>query len=98
MVRVSGMRGLSFDFCAQLNALAPGDELVFRSDEDRGPCTIQPLAFGPTQRNIVRNSAATAIYFGCHDGVDVAKPLLLAVRSPARKDVHWNWRNGNGEC
>jgi hypothetical protein len=150
------------DFCAQINALAPGDELVLRPGEYRGPCTIRTgglpgkpivvrgqspthrprivyegrssnvidvkaehvtirgLAFGPTQenvdgirifgregvtveecefsslggiavvanhhsnyglvvrRNIVRNTAATAMYFGCHDGVEcVAEALLI---------------------
>jgi hypothetical protein len=150
------------DFCAQINALAPGGELVLPPGEYRGPCTIRTgglpgrpivvrgqtpthrpriaydgrrsnvidvkadhvtirgLAFGPTQdnvdgirifgregvtveecefsglggiavvashysnhglvvrRNIVRNSAATAMYFGCHDGAEcVAEALLI---------------------
>ena len=150
------------DFCAQINALPPGGEVVLPPGEYRGPCTIRTsglpgrpivvrgqtptqrprivydgsrsnvidvkadhvtirgLAFGPTQanidgirifgregviveecefsglggiaivanhhsshglvvrRNVVRNSDATAMYFGCHDGVDcVAEALLI---------------------
>ena len=159
--------------CAEINALAPGDELVLRPGEYRGPCTvrrgggpgaptvirakdvadrprivyggatanvldvkadhvtIRGLAFGPTQRsvdgirifsragvtvenseffglggiavvanhfsgrgfivrrNVIRNSGATAMYFGCHDGawctltgLVVERNYIRTVRAP----------------
>ena len=33
--------GPEADLCAEINALAPGDELVLRPGEYRGPCTVR---------------------------------------------------------
>jgi hypothetical protein len=154
--------GPEANFCAEVNALQPGDELVLRGGEYKGPCTIQKagspdapiiiraqnpsdppwivyegrssnvvnirgdyvtirgLRIGPTQRgvdgiriyarsgvtvedcqfsglggiavvanhnsgrdfivrrNVITNTFATAMYFGCHDGSEcVISDLLI---------------------
>jgi hypothetical protein len=153
--------GPEANFCAEINALHPGDELVLRSGKYQGPCTIRRggrpgapiiirgadlshrpwivytghshnvmnvradhvtirgLTIGPTQsdvdgiriyartgitiedcqfseiggiavvanhnsakglivrRNIITNTLATAMYFGCHDGTSCAISELL---------------------
>lgn len=154
--------GPESDVCVEINALAPGSELVLRPGDYAGPCairtggiagapniiraknpsqrprivyagstsnavdikadhvTIQGLALGPTQRNVdgirifgragitvedcefsglggiaivanhtsnqglvvrrntIRDSEATAMYFGCHDGITcVATDLVI---------------------
>src|SRR3990167_6632059 len=160
--------GPEADLCAEINALAPGAELVLRPGEYRGPCTvrrgglpgaptvirakdladrprivyggatanvldakadhvtIRGLGFGPTQRNVdgirifsragvtvedcefsglggiavvanftsghgivvrrnvIRNSGATAMYFGCQDGAWCALTGLVVERNYIR--------------
>jgi len=45
--------GPEADLCAEINALAPGDELVLRPGEYRGPCTIR-RGGGPGAPTVIR--------------------------------------------